>query len=141
MYSKSFLEWLFSQGIHCCEENALKISKSLGIKRSKSDKADSKDICQYVYEKRGVMVPTKLSKPLIITLRRLLSRRNLLVKSKRSFSNSLTDQKPVANPEIFQVMDEHNKAMIDMLALQIIEIDLLIKSTIKQESQTATNDE
>lgn len=87
------------------------------------------------------MVPTKLSKPLIITLRRLLSRRNLLVKSKRSFSNSLTDQKPVANPEIFQVMDEHNKAMIDMLALQIIEIDLLIKSTIKQESQTATNDE
>lgn len=141
VYSKSFLEWLFSQGIPCREENALKISKSLGIKRGKSDKADSRDICQYAYEKRGIMIPTKLSKPLIIILRRLLSRRNLLVRSKQSFSNSLMDQKSVVNPEIFHVMSEHNKAMTDMLTQQIEEIDLLIKSTIKQDDQTATNDE
>lgn len=95
IYSKALLEWLVSQGIPCREENALKISKSLGMRRGKCDKVDSKDICQYAFEKRDSIQPTKLSKPLIIKLKRLLSRRDLLVRQKQSLSISLSDQESI----------------------------------------------
>ena len=51
VYSKSFLTWLLENNIPCREENALKISRSLGLKRGKDDKVDSLDVCQYAFEK------------------------------------------------------------------------------------------
>jgi len=47
VYFKSLLEWLFSQIIPCREENALKISRSLGLRRGKNDKIDSLATCNY----------------------------------------------------------------------------------------------
>ena len=78
VYSKPLLEWLFSQGIPCREENALTISRSMGLRRGKDDKIDSKDICRYVFEKRDSIQPSKFSNPLIVKLKKLLSRRDFL---------------------------------------------------------------
>lgn len=51
-YSKEILYFLVDQDIPCLEENPLKISRSLGLRRGKSDKVDSQDICNYAFEKR-----------------------------------------------------------------------------------------
>ena len=89
-----------SQSIACREENALKISRSLGLRRGKSDKADSKAICTYAFEKRDTIVPSNLSKPFIIRLKRLLSRRDLLLEQKVALQVSLQEQRDILNPEI-----------------------------------------
>ena len=141
VYSKALLEWLVSQGIPCREENALKISKSLGMRRGKCDKTDSKDICQYVFEKRDSIQPTKLSKPLIIKLKRLLSRRDLLVRQKQSLSISLSDQESIIDPDIFKVLNEQNEKVIELYNQQIEKMDLLIAQTIKEDDKVAKNDE
>lgn len=54
VYSKLLLEFLYSQNISCREESGLQVNYSLGIKRGKNDKADSKDICQYAFEKETI---------------------------------------------------------------------------------------
>jgi transposase len=50
-YSKALGEWLASQQIAFKEVNALLISKSLGIRRGKNDRSDSRDLCRYAFEK------------------------------------------------------------------------------------------
>ena len=93
VYSKSFLTWLLENNIPCREENALKISRSLGLKRGKDDKVDSLDICQYAFEKRDSIKPSRLPNPLITLLKKLLSRRDFLVRQRQSLKVSLKEQK------------------------------------------------
>ena len=92
-YSKKIFYWLTDQGVPCREENALKISLSLGLRRGKNDKTDSKDICNYAFEKKDKIEPSEVAKPMIIKLKCLLSRRDLLVKHRTALKVSLKDQK------------------------------------------------
>lgn len=89
IYSKPLLEWLLNNNIPCKEENALRISRSLGLKRGKDDKVDSMDICQYAFEKRDSIKPSILPKPLITKLKKLLARRDFLVQQRQSLKVSL----------------------------------------------------
>lgn len=139
VYSKALLEWLVSQGIPCREENALKISKSLGIRRGKSDKVDSKDICTYAFEKRDSIEPSSLPKPLIVRLKKLLSRRDLLVKHKVALEVSLKEQKGILDPDLFETLDEANKELIGLYIKQIRQIEVLIANCINEDEQAKLN--
>jgi len=139
VYSKSILEWLVSRMIACKEENPIQISKSLGIRRGKSDKADSKDICQYCYEKRDVIVPSKLSNPLFIELRKLLSRRDTLVRHKQSLEQSVNEQKGSLNPKLKKLFVKQNEALLKVMNKQIEELDREIKKTMEEDDTMNNN--
>lgn len=139
VYSKALLEWGISKQIPCKEENALKISKSLGIKRGHNDKADSKAICGYAFEKRDSLKPTRLASPLITKLKKLLSRRNLMVKQKHALTISLKDQKPVIDPDIYQMLESHNQQLCDLYIAQIKELEKQIEQIMEQENEVYQN--
>jgi transposase len=141
VYSKAFLEWLMSQGIPCREENALKISKSLGLRRGKSDKIDSRDICIYAFEKRDSIEPSSLPKPLIVRLKKLLSRRDLLVKQKVALRVSLSEQKGILDPDLFEELDQANQELIGIYEKQIRQIEELIDNCINDDEQAKLNHE
>lgn len=141
VYSKALLEWLVSQGIPCREENALVISKSLGIRRGKNDQADSKDICQYLFEKRNSMKPTVLSKPQIAKLKKLLSRRDLLVRHKQALLVSLKEQKQVLDLKTLELLESQTKKMLELYALQIRELEMEIQQTINEDDEMKKNNE
>lgn len=139
VYSKPLLEWLMSQQISCREENALKIARSMGLRRGKNDKVDSKDICQYVFEKRDCIEVTSLAKPLIVNLKKLLSRRDLLVRKKQSLTNSLKDQKKTMDIKFYTLFSSQNKRLIKYFNCAICEIDQLIEQVITADEQTNKN--
>ncbi len=139
VYSKAFFEWLVSQQIPCLEENALQISKSRGIRRGKNDQIDSKDICRYAYEKRDSLKAKTLPKPLITKLKKLLSRRNLLVRQKQSLSVSLKEQKQVMDPKLYKIMDVQNSQLLDLYTEQIRELDQMIEDTIGDDDEMKAN--
>lgn len=139
VYSKALLEWLISQQIGCLEENPLKIAKSRGLKRGKNDVIDSKTICRYVFEKRDSIVPTQLSKPLIVNLKKLLSRRDLLVRQKQSLLVSLQDQRQGIDPHHYLLFKKQNDKLIKLYSQQISSIEKEINRTVEEDQQVKKN--
>lgn len=141
VYSKPFLEFLISQSIPCKEESALKISRSLGLRRGKDDKVDSMDICQYAYEKKDSLVASKLPSILILRLRKLLARRDFLVRQRQSLKVSLKEQKGFIDEELYNELSIGNNILIETYDLQIKGIEQSIDELIVSDSKMATNNE
>lgn len=140
VYSKPVLQFLINQGIPCKEESALKISKSLGLRRGKDDKVDSQDICQYAYEKRDSIVASKLPSALMIRLRKLLARRDFLVRQRQSLKVSLKEQKGFIDDEIFNELIIGNDVLVDAYNKQIRGLEQSIQSLIESDDLIAAND-
>jgi transposase len=138
-YSKGLLEWLFSQGIPCVEECPLKIKRSLGLKRGKDDKADSKAICTYVFEKRDSICPSKPDKPLISKLKQLITARAQYVRYRTGI---LTIMKEIDVPLTVGSHD-NIKNMHEELVVKydefIKELEIEIKATISADSSMKKN--
>lgn len=131
------LEWLISKQILCLEESAYRISNSLGIKRAKTDKIDSEDICAYAYEKRHKLGCTKLPDTVILELRHVLSYRESLVRQRQSLLICLKDKK--VQKSIIESLTQLNKRLIAELKQAINELDRKIESLINQNRQIAEN--
>jgi transposase len=133
-YSKALAEWLASQQIPFKEVNALLISKSLGIRRGKNDRSDSRDLCRYAFEKRDSLKPTVLSNPLIVKLKKLLSRRDLLVKHKKALQVSVQEQKDLLDPEMLQLFQDQNRATLKLYSEQIKALEDQIRKILNQDA-------
>ena len=140
VYSKRFLNWLARKNIACREENALTISKSLGIRRGKDDKVDSMDICQYTYEKRDSILPTILPEFCISRLKKLLSRRDFLVRHRQSLKVSLKEQKGFVANEILEDLQEGNEKIILVYDKEIDDLDTKIELLIQSDESLCNND-
>jgi len=138
-YSKELFYWLTSQGVPCREENALKISLSLGLRRGKNDKIDSQDICNYAFEKRDKIQPSATPKSMIIKLKCLLSRRDLLVKHRTALKVSLKEQKSSLEENFYTELEETNVEMIKYYDEHIKVLDDRIQQAIKSDSIAAKN--
>ncbi|MBT8189832.1 MAG: IS110 family transposase [Bacteroidia bacterium] len=139
VYSKPFLEWLLSQDIPCKEENALKISRSLGLRRGKSDKLDAEDICMYAFEKRDTIKPTSLANPLIVKLKKLLSQRELLLKQKLALEMSLKEQHLALEEFFYNQLNLMNQKILFEYKTQITNLEIMIEELIDQDYQTMNN--
>lgn len=140
IYSKPLLEFLINKAIPCKEESALKISRSLGLRRGKDDKVDSRDICQYAYEKRDSITTSKLPSLLIQKLRKLLSRRDFLVRQRQSLRVSLKEQKGFINDDVFNELSKGNNLLIEVYDNQIKVLENSIQELIDSDEQVAFND-
>lgn len=140
IYSKPLLHWLIKNNIPCLEENALKISKSLGIRRGKNDKVDSLDICQYAFEKRDSIKASILPEYSIVKLKKLLSRRDFLVRQRQSLKVSLKEQNGFTDPEIIEDLLKGNNSIIETYDIEIDNLESKIEQLIKSDDKMSKND-
>lgn len=141
VYSSNLLKWLVAQGIPCKEENPIKISCSLGMRRGKDDKIDSMAICKYAYEKREVLLPSKLEKSEISKLKKLLSRRELLVKHRVALKVSMKEQKGNIDDDLFEFLNKENNELIEVYNMKIKSIETNIQAIINEDVKMKTNNE
>lgn len=139
VYSKQFLNWLFEQKISCLEENPIQIKRSLGLKRGKSDKIDSKKICRYVFEKRDRIVVTLPVKQLIFSIKCCLSRRNLLLKHRQALTVSVKEQRLIMHQKEWEKLQADNQELITLYNRQITTLETEIKQLIKSQKNIHTN--
>lgn len=140
VYSKTLLFWLHAKGIAFREENPIQICKSLGLKRGKNDKADSKAICKYAVEKRDSIQATKVSNPLVIKLKSLVLRRDFLVKQKTSIQASFNMQKQILDKELLKLYRVQTMEVVSILTLQITQIEKEMNECIERDSHLSQND-
>ncbi|NNF75086.1 MAG: IS110 family transposase [Flavobacteriaceae bacterium] len=140
-YSKSLLEWLVSQQIPCREENALRISRSMGLRRGKDDKVDARDICVYAFRHRDTLKPTQLTKPGISRLRKLLSRRSFVIRQKHGCQVSLKEQKSELDVDLNKIMSDQNDRLLQLYNEQLTVLEKLIRETIEKDPAMKKNDQ
>jgi transposase len=138
-YSKLLLQWLCSQGIPCREENSLKISKEAGLRRGKSDRLDSAIISKYAFKNRHEISPTHLPIPAIEEIKKLLSRREFLIRHRSALKTSLKEQKAEYSPELFTKLDQNNTKLIEQFDEGIELVEQRIEKIIQSENELKKN--
>jgi len=141
VYSKDLLFWLHENGIHFREENPIQIHRSLGLKRGKSDKADAKSIARYAYEKKESIESTKPSKPAVKKLKKLILRRDLLVKQRTMVKTSFNMQKRVLDDDLLILFRKQTEDLVQLLNRQIDDLELEIKCVISEDKYMKKNDQ
>jgi len=117
-------------------ESALRIKRSLGIRRGKNDKADSKDICAYAYFNVKRLKISKLAAKELMQLKNLLSHRARLVKQRAMFKGSFGEYDAFMPKEFScSSIEEDNKELIAILSTKIRAIDQQIKQIIQQNEE------
>ena len=113
---------------------------SLGLRRGKDDQIDSRDICQYVFEKRDTIKPTIPTKPIVSKLKKLLSHRDFLVAKRQAVKVSVNEQKGFIDKDLFLDLEKGNNKIIQAFNEQIKQIELSIKNLIESDELMAAND-
>lgn len=88
LYTLPICTFFDSQGGSLWVENALRLKRSLGLKRGKSDKADAAEIANYGFLHRRKAVLFKRPSKTISKLKHLLSCRKQLVKHQTALKNA-----------------------------------------------------
>lgn len=140
VYSKELVFWLYENGIAYREENPIQIHKSLGLKRGKNDKADSKAIALYAYEKKESILASKPAELSIRKLKKLAKRRDFLVKQRTALKNSFNMNKRELDESLLVVFTEQHKEMVLVYDRQIKEIEAQIKTVISDDETLKKND-
>jgi len=141
VYSKGLAAWLYDYGIAFKEENPLQINRSLGLKRGKNDKADSKAIAMYAFEKRTSIVASKPCKPLILKLKKLVLRRAFLIKQRTALKNSIQMHKLALDDSLLDLFASQTKDLIEILNNQINDLEDRMEQIKSEDKYVKKNDE
>ena len=109
---------------------ALEIKLSKGMSRGKSDPADARAIATYAATHQDKLKPTTMPEPIILKIKEWLSYRDMLVRTKVQFGNSLKSRKMMA--EVINMDDilEDLTIRVKELEDQIAKLDKTIESEI-----------
>lgn len=113
----------------------LEIKRSLGIARGKDDKVDATKIALYAYRIRDEIKTYKLPTEQVLSLKRLLSLRERLVKQRAGFKASFKEQKRILIKKDNKTLLTIQEKTIRFLSNQIVEIEKKIRAIIKSDDK------
>jgi transposase len=139
LYSHGLSVYLTSKNIPFLLVPGLEIKQSLGMVRGKNDKADAKNIAKYGYRMRDEITPTKLSSDEELSLKRLLSLRERLVKQRAGYKASLKEQKRVLVLKENKTLFSTQEKMICYLTKQIKRVEKEMKEILNKNESMRRN--
>jgi len=131
--------FLHSNSLHYCCVNPMEIKRSMGLKRGKSDKADSKEIARYAWLRRAELSPSTPPPVKLIELQRMMSLREQLVKQATSLKclqkGMLVLVDASENDTSLNIIEQS----LNHLQEQIAAIEKAMNELIKTEHQMSKN--
>lgn len=138
-YSSNLGVYLSENGLDYVEESPLKIKRSSGIVRGKTDKLDAAMIARYAWIHRDELVLSSPKKKDIQELGRLLSFREQLVKNRTGKMSSLKEMESLLKSPSTDDCCKIIKKTIHYLTKQIDLLEEKIKILIKKEEALHKN--
>ena len=111
------------------------LAKSLGLRRGKNDKADSKDIARFSYVFRDELKSYTLPSDKLLTIKGLLSLRSRLVNANKGLATASNELKSFAKKAVYQQIVKHSKDTIERNKQTIAKIETQIGALIQQEDE------
>ncbi|MEL6717345.1 MAG: transposase [Bacteroidota bacterium] len=132
IYTMDISAFLQEQGIDFLLESALRIKRSLGIRRGKSDKADSKDITRYTFLHREELIVKELPTEGLQEIKHLLVFRDRLIKQKNMLKVPANELKRVAKTsEALAFIVNQSQALVEQLKVQIKQLENQLQELVK----------
>ena len=116
-------------------DSALRIHRSLGLRRGKSDKADAADIARYVYLHHKELKLYDLPCENLLKIKHLLALRKRLTKAKVSSATAAGELKGFANAQNTKPVMRYSAQTVKHLKKQLKKIDRNLLQIIKQDDQ------
>ncbi len=138
VYSQNILSLATENGFSLWLESSLRIKRSLGLQRGKSDKVDAIRISEYASRYADQATIWQPERQKISKLRQLVSLRKRLLNAKNALKVPLDEpgRRAVSafqNKKLQKEMERLNKKPIEALEKQIAEVDKKIKVLIKED--------
>lgn len=133
LYSENLILFLDQNGFAFTVIPGLELKRSLGIRRGKSDKADARDISEYIYEKREKLQLYKLPSQTLEKLKKLSSLRERMVSERSAYKARLGEYVEQFPESGFEVYIQSQQKMINCLNEEIETIEKEIEDLIMED--------
>lgn len=138
-YSLKLALYLSSQSIVYVEESPLKIKRSSGVVKEKTDKLDAKLIARYAWLYREELEPSTVKSTSGLELGRLLALRDQLVRNNAGLKGTLKELKVLLSSPSTDVGCLSLKRSIDYLEKQVKGIEERIKEILSEDASMHKN--
>tara|TARA_R110000744_G_C19284726_1_gene553981 strand:+ start:195 stop:1187 length:993 start_codon:yes stop_codon:yes gene_type:complete len=138
-YSLKLALYLSSQSIIYVEESPLKIKRSSGIVKEKTDRLDAQLIARYAWLYREELEPSTVKSNSQLELGRLLALRDQLVRNNAGLKGTLKEMKVLLSSPSTDVGCLSLKRSIDYLEKQIKGIEERIKDILCEDASMRKN--
>lgn len=135
VYVLPLCRFLERQGLDYVLESALQISKSLGIRRGKSDKADAADIARYLFLHQGEVKPYRLLSDTLLKIKNLLRLHDRLTKSHVAFETAAKELEGFSGKDLNKAVSQVSAQAMSNLKTQLSIVDQYILELIKSSEE------
>lgn len=134
VYSQNILALATENGFSLWLESSLRIKRSLGLQRGKSDKIDAIRISEYAFRYADQATVWQPERQTISKLRQLVSLRKRLLTAKNALKVPVNEVAGFQDKKLQKEMKKLNKKPVEALQKQIDEVEKKIKLLIKEDN-------
>jgi len=138
-YSLKLSSYLSLKGISYVEENPIKIKRSSGLVREKTDKLDSFIIARYAWIYREELIPSKVKSITYQELGRLIGLRDQLVRSRAGLLGTLKEIEQLLNSPSTDTSCIVLKRSIENLSKQVKSVESRMDALLRADDLLSTN--
>lgn len=131
--------FLHEKGMNYCCVNAIEIKRSMGLKRGKTDKSDSKEIARYAWLRREELEVSVPPSRKLVELQRMMSLREQLVKQSTALKCLEKGMLVLVDSSAEDVSLEILQESLSLLNAQIHAIEKAMKALVKADIEMNKN--
>lgn len=133
IYSQHILALAIENNFSLWLESSLRIKRSLGLRRGKSDKIDAIRISEYAFRYADQATIWQPERRVVSRLRQLVSLRKRLLNAKNALRVPMNEIVGFQDKKLQKEVDRLNRKPIEALEKQITEIEKTIRILIKED--------
>lgn len=135
IYSENLAVFFAQEKIPFTIVPGLAVKRSLGIVRGKNDKIDAKHLAVYAFRLKEELEPYKMPSDKLMTLKRLLSLRERMVKQRAGYKASFKEQSRFLSKKENKLLFDIQEKMIKGMTKQIEKIEREMNRIITEDKQ------
>lgn len=134
-YSNPSLYFLSEIGANIWLEMPIKIKKSSGLNRLKTDKTDAKMIAEYAERFKDRFTPWEKPRQELLMLKALFKFREKLISNMNQYKSPLKDNQFQPSHEIMKMQKKSFYKILQTLKSELLEVENQIRNLIKQDEK------
>jgi len=133
VYSQNILALATKDNFSLWLESSLRIKRSLGLQRGKSDKIDAVRISEYAFRYADQASVWQPARQIILKLRQLVALRKRLLNAKNALKVPVSEVATFQDNKLQKEIEKLNKKPVEALEKQIADVEKKIKVLIKED--------
>jgi transposase len=134
LYCNALLEFFGRQQANAWVENAVQIKRSLGVKRSKTDKVDSISIAKYAFKNEELIRLWKPSSAVIEKIKHLATLRDRIVVTQKRLVTPIEELREAGQDKMAELLNKSIKRSLNAIESDLKKIEAKIMECLKEDA-------